>query len=83
MSVILTDKVDLDVIDMQDRLRNSFPGLLEIRRENRRRAEYTEEMKTAEEMPDPYELCCSFLTELDDEEKEILRDVIHTVQEVK
>ena len=57
--------------------------VLEIRRENRRRAEYTEEMKTAEEMPDPYELCCSFLTELDDEEKEILRDVIHTVQEVK
>lgn len=83
VSVILTDKVDLDVIDMQDRLRNSFPGLLEIRRENRRRAEYTEELKTAEEMPDPYELCCSFLTELDDEEKEILRDVIHTVQEVK
>lgn len=83
VSVVLTDKVDLDVIDMQDRLRNSFPGLLEIRRENRRRAEYTEELKTAEEMPDPYELCCSFLTELDDEEKEILRDVIHTVQEVK
>lgn len=83
VSVVLTDKVDLDVIDMQDRLRNSFPGLLEIRRENRRRAEYTEELKTAEKMPDPYELCCSFLTELDDEEKEILRDVIHTVQEVK
>ena len=34
-------------------------------------------------MLDPYELCCSFLQELDEEEKEILRDVIHTVQEVK
>ena len=33
VTVILTDKVDLDVIDMQDRLRLAFPGLLEIRRE--------------------------------------------------
>ena len=37
VTVILTDKVDLDVIDMQDRLRLAFPGLLEIRRETVRR----------------------------------------------
>lgn len=83
VSVILTDKADLDVIDMQDRLRHAFPNLLEIRRENLRKADYSGEMRAQEEMLNPYELCCSFLAELDEEEKEILRDVIHTVQEVK
>ena len=37
----------------------------------------------AEKKQDPFELCCSFLKDLDDEEKTILRDVIHTVQGVK
>ncbi len=83
VSAVLTDKADLDVIDMQDRLRHAFPNLLEIRRENLRKADYTGEMKAEEDMLDPYELCCSFLQELDEDEKEILRDVIHTVQEVK
>ena len=83
VSAVLTDKADLDVIDMQDRLRHAFPNLLEIRRENLRKGDYTGEMKAEEDMLDPYELCCSFLQELDEEEKEILRDVIHTVQEVK
>ena len=41
VTVILTDKVDLDVIDMQDRLRLAFTGLLEIRRETVRQADYT------------------------------------------
>lgn len=83
VSVILTDKVDLDVIDMQDRLRHAFPYLLEIRRENQRKAEYTGELEAAGKILNPYELCCSFLTELDEEEKAILQDVIHTVKEVK
>lgn len=33
VTVVLTDKEDLDVIDLKDRLRNAFPYLLEIRRE--------------------------------------------------
>ena len=33
VTVILTDKEDLDVIDMQERIRGEFPNLLEIRRE--------------------------------------------------
>lgn len=33
VTVILTDKVDLDIMDMQDRIRMAFPYLLEIRRE--------------------------------------------------
>ena len=82
VTVILTDKADLDVIDMQERIRLAFPNLLEIRRENQRKAEYSRTLQT-EELLDPYELCCSFLKELDEEEKRILQDVLHTVQEVK
>ena len=79
VSVTLTDKRDLDVIDMQDRLRSCFPNLLEIRRETIRSAEYTR-TRAAEREQSPYELCCAFLADLDEEEKAMLQDVIHTVQ---
>lgn len=82
VTVILTDKAELDVIDMQERIRLAFPNLLEIRRENLRKADYTRTLQT-EELLDPYELCCSFLKDLDEEEKTILQDVLHTVQGVK
>lgn len=82
VTVILTDRVDLDIMDMQDRIRMAFPYLLEIRREVFRKADYSEQLM-AEKEQDPFELCCSFLKDLDDEEKTILRDVIHTVQGVK
>lgn len=82
VTVILTDKVDLDVIDMQDRLRLAFPGLLEIRRENGRTADYSEKM-APEKLLDPFELCCQFLAKTDDQEKEILQDIINTVQGVR
>ena len=81
VTVILTDKVDLDVLDMQDKIRGAFPNLLEIRRETLRRADYMRGYAAQEEL-DPFELCCAFLKETDDEEKELLRDVINTVQEV-
>ena len=82
VTVILTDKVDLDIMDMQDRIRMAFPYLLEIRREVLRKADYSDQMM-AEKEQDPFKLCCSFLKDLDDEEKAILQDVIHTVQGVK
>ena len=82
VTVILTDKADLDVIDMQERIRLAFPNLLEIRRENQRKTDYTRTLQT-EELLDPYELCCSFLKDLDEEEKMILQDVLHMVQGVK
>ena len=82
VTVILTDRVDLDIMDMQDRIRMAFPYLLEIRREVLRKADYSEQLM-AEKEQDPFELCCSFLKDLDDAEKTILRDVIHTVQGVK
>ena len=44
VTVILTDRVDLDILDMQDRIRRAFPYLLEIRRENQRKAEYGKKM---------------------------------------
>ncbi|MBX9229637.1 exonuclease SbcCD subunit D [Coprococcus catus] len=82
VTVILTDKVDLDIMDMQDRIRMAFPYLLEIRREVLRKADYSNQMM-AEKEQDPFKLCCSFLKDLDDEEKAVLQDVIHTVQGVK
>ena len=82
VTVILTDKADLDVIDMQERIRLAFPNLLEIRRENQRKADYSRSIQE-KELLDPYELCCSFLKDLDEEEKMILQDVLHTVQGVK
>ncbi|MDO4344336.1 MAG: exonuclease SbcCD subunit D [Eubacteriales bacterium] len=80
VSVILTDRVDLDIFDMQERIRAAFPFLLEIRRETLRRAEYRQGNVQDVNMS-PYELCCSFLKDLDETEKELLRDVINTVQE--
>ncbi|MCD8397994.1 MAG: exonuclease SbcCD subunit D [Lachnospiraceae bacterium] len=80
ITVVLTDKTDLEVIDMQERLRLAFPNLLEIRRERVRAADYGAERYVEEDM-DPYELCCAFLKDADEAEKEILKDVIRTVQE--
>ena len=82
VTVILTDPEDLDVIDMQERIRAAFPYLLEIRRDNLRKADYGREL-LPEETTDPFALCCAFLKELDETEQEILKDVIHTVWEVK
>ena len=81
VTVILTDKEDLDAFDMQDKIRSAFPNLLEIRRETLRRTDYERAYALQEEL-DPFELCCAFLNEPDDEEKALLRDVINTVQEV-
>lgn len=83
VTVVLTDRAELDVSDMQDRLRNAFPNLLEIRREMQRRPGYEGDYAHQEE-PDPFELCCSFLNlgEGDEMERELLQDIINTVQEV-
>ena len=81
VTVILTDKADLDIFDMQDKIRSAFPNLLEIRRETVRRTDYERAYAVQEEL-DPFELCCAFLNEPDEEEKALLRDVINTVREV-
>lgn len=81
VTVILTDKADLDAFDMQDKIRSAFPNLLEIRRETLRRTDYERAYALQEEL-DPFELCCAFLNEPDEDEKALLRDVINTVREV-
>lgn len=81
VSVLLTDQEDLNVADMQDRIRSAFPNLLEIRRQTLRRADYGAEFYE-EAALDPLQLCCSFLKDLDEPEQEILRDVINAVVEV-
>lgn len=80
VSVVLTDKADGNVFDMQERLRVAFPNLLEIRRETIRQADYTR-TNVAYEQIEPYSLCQQFLKEVDEQEEKILRDVIRTVQE--
>ena len=80
VTVILNDQADLDIMDMQDRLRCAFPGLLEIRRENLRTADYSREVN-GELQKDPFELCCSFLKDMDEQERELLKDVINSVKE--
>lgn len=82
VTVILTDREDLDVIDMQDRIRSAFPNLLEIRREIQRGADYSRQETPMEDLQ-PFDLICSFLKDLDQEEKELVRDVLHAVQGVK
>lgn len=79
--VVLTDKVDLNVMDMQARLRSAFPNLLEIRRETLRGADYRVCVEKDAEK-DPFELCNSFLGDLDQEEQDLLKDVINCIQEV-
>ena len=80
-TVLLTDPADLDVIDMQDRLRRAFPYLLEIRRETLRGTDYDRRGKALEKL-EPFDLICSFLKDMDEEEKALVRDVLQRVQEV-
>ncbi len=82
VTVILTDKADLDVFDMQERLRYAFPNLLEIRRDTVKSADYNLKINLEKEL-DTFELCSSFLKDMDDEDRELLRDVINTVEGVQ
>lgn len=79
VTVVLTDKVDVDVMDMQARLRQAFPYLLEIRRENIRSTDYSSDVEM-EDLKNPFELCCAFLKDMQDTEKALLQDVINTVK---
>ena len=82
VTVILTDKVDFDIFDMQDKIRYAFPNLLEIRRESLRKADYTAVYSADEEL-DAFALCNSFLKDLNANEQALLRDVINTVHELQ
>ena len=79
VSVTLTDKIDLDTIDVTERLRHAFPNLLEISRETYFQANYDQEILLEKES-DPYELCLSFLGEIDEEDRKILQDLVNQVK---
>ncbi len=80
VSITLTDKNDLDVFDMQDRLAAAFPNLLEIRRDSQPAAEYNTTIKPQAHLS-PFELCQNFLGDMDTEDEALLTDIINTVQE--
>lgn len=77
VSVILTGQREES--DVQDRIRAAFPYLLEIRREEVRTAVRDQESGASAGALDPFDLCCTFLQDPDETEKEILQDVINTV----
>ena len=81
VSVTLTDDEDIDVIDIQDRLRNAFPHLLEIKREDSKAADHSAQIMPDKEL-DPFSLCKAFIGDMDDDEISILSDVINVVQGV-
>ncbi|MEE3419624.1 MAG: exonuclease SbcCD subunit D [Lachnospiraceae bacterium] len=81
VSVTITDPVDLDLTDMQDRLRDAFPNLLEIRREMPNKIDYSSGITRGEEMKDPFSLIESFLgNDLTEEEAGLLRDVVNEAE---
>lgn len=82
ITAVLTDKNEQDSMDIQDRLHQAFPNLLEIRRENVRMADYHAELTGVKHL-DAFDLCTGFLSDLDGEEKDVLRDVINAVRGVK
>lgn len=81
VSVTLTDEEDIDVIDIQDRIRNAFPNLLEVKREGIKTADYSAKIMQDKEL-DPFSLCKAFIGDMDDDEISILSDVINVVQGV-
>lgn len=81
VSVTLTDDEDIDVIDIQDRIRNAFPNLLEVKREGIKTADHSAKIMQDKEL-DPFSLCKAFIGDMDDDEISILSDVINVVQGV-
>lgn len=77
VSVLLTDRTDFDVFDLQDRIRSAFPNLLEIRRELWQPQNYSAPVSPAEYL-DPFTLCCRFLQNPSERDQELLREVINT-----
>lgn len=80
VKVVLTDKIDLDVVDSRENLRNAFPNLLEITREGVERA-HRDITLLEEENLDVFELCSRFLGDIEEGEGKLLQDIITTLQE--
>ena len=79
VSVELTEQTDADAINLQDRLRDVFPNLLEIRRGALRAPDYSAQ-PVPDETLDAFALCNAFLKDLDEDEQAILRDAVNAAQ---
>ena len=82
MWVTLTEKPKLDISDVQVRLRTAFPFLLGM-------SYNTDPVITREHIPwmqlnevTPFDLFMQFCPELEEEDQDLLKDVIHTVKGV-
>lgn len=81
VSVLLTDEEDLDTLDMQGKLRQAFPHLMEIRRSKSIQVNYQAAEQLKLEEVNPFNMFCEFYPEITLEEKEILQDIINEVKE--
>lgn len=80
--VSLTDKTDMDISDMQIRLWEAFPHLLGVRNENTIDLAVEDLQWEQLQREDAFDLFMKFCKDLDEEEQEIIKDVIHTVKGV-
>ncbi|MCM1497585.1 MAG: exonuclease SbcCD subunit D [Clostridium sp.] len=78
--VSLTERSDLDITDMQQRLREAFPHLLGVR--NEYAVSFAAEDVEMEQIKEQsaFELFMQFCPELDGEEQQIIKEVINKVQ---
>ena len=82
VSIQLTDEGEINVFDMQERIRRKFPNVLEVRRQNLQSVDYQMQYDPEEDM-DAFSLCRAFLKDVDQEEEKLLKEVINFVQEVE
>ena len=80
VKVVLTDKIDLDVVDRRENLRNAFPNLLEITREGAETVRYDQKVFEEEKL-DVFELCSRFLGDVEEQDSRILQEIIIQLQE--
>lgn len=80
--VELTDREISEGPDLQDRLRETFPNLLEVKRKIPMQADYDAGTRVfSEGGPDPFELCRALLPDdTDEEELEMLKEIINKVR---
>lgn len=78
--VALTDGGEWEDVDVQARLNDNFPRLLGVYRETERSAGMQEISWESIRQATAMDLFLQFCPELSEEEQEIVRDVIHTVQ---
>ena len=78
VTVILTDKTEYDVYDMHERLYDAFPNLLEIRRPELESKVLGRKNVEFRDMS-VFDLCCEFMGDANDDEKQLLRDIINEI----